>query len=98
MKELLKRMNTPLYIGSILISFIIGVFCHTFIVEEYKNDEELENMVKAQQTKIDDYKVYLNSTEILLDSIYQLNEDTFHDTVMECDVYYNYEVARSKVM
>lgn len=40
---------------------------------------------------------YYNQVEALLDSICNHNEDYFHDTLMETDVYYNYEVARDQL-
>lgn len=50
---------------------------------------------KASSDK--DRREYFNRTEALLDSIYNWNPDLM-DTAMETDVYYEYEVARDKIL
>lgn len=41
---------------------------------------------------------YYNKTEALLDSINVIYNDSFYDTVMETDTYYEYEVARENLL
>lgn len=41
---------------------------------------------------------YYNKTEALLDSINVIYNDSFYDTVMKTDTYYEYEVARENLL
>lgn len=73
-------------IKTFLIAFIVSITVFAavlFICEQISNQLHQYSVSKD----------YYNKTEALLDSIYKW-DNSFADTVMETDVYYEYEVAR----
>lgn len=84
----------------VIISIIIGIITGYALL---KKAAELDNLERANYNTlpykievIQAYNDYYNQCEALLDSINSWDE-SFMDTIVETDAYFEYEVAKSRV-
>lgn len=78
-----KQALTAIHIIVVTLLISFGVLYLYTIKQSYKGD------IRQQE--------YYNKVEALLDTICNQHDDYFHDSLMEQDVYYEYEIAKEEL-